>query len=384
MKIKSKLLLVIVPICSILFIGWGNVGHRVINTRTILSVTPEMSFWGNWSDSLAAHGSDADNRKSADPDEAPKHYIDIDNYAEFISTGNISQNYDSLILLHGYTFVIDQGILPWAIIKTFDSLQTAFQNNQFHKAMLLAADLGHYIGDMCMPLHITRNYNGQYTGQTGVHSRFESNMINTYNTQIIYSGDSLIYINDVSDFTFNMLYDNYIYVDSVLKADSLAKAFAGNTTSSTYYAKMWELSKGFTTKLFKDASHKLTCLIYTAWINAGSPVSVEDENMPQSPITFNLYQNYPNPFNPSTTIKFSIPNVTLSLSSRAESRDEGSRVQLKVFDVLGKEVVTLVNEEKPAGNYEINFDASGLSSGIYFYKLSTGTFMETKKMILLR
>jgi len=370
MKIKSKLLLTAITICSTLFIGWGNVGHRIINTKTILSVTPSMSFWGSWSDSLTAHGSDADYRKSSDPDEAPKHYIDIDNYPEFISNGYITQNFDSLVIQHGITFVMDQGILPWAILATFDSLETAFQNNQFHSAMLFAADLGHYIGDMCMPLHLTRNYNGQYTGQTGIHSRFESNMINTYNAQIVYSGDSLIYINDVSDFVFDLLYNNYSYVDSVLKSDSLAKAFAGNTTSSAYYSKMWELSKGFTTKLFKDASHKLTCLIYTAWMNAGSPVSVGDENILQSPITFNLYQNYPNPFNPRTSIQYAI-------SSR-------QFVSLKVYDVLGNEVITLVDEYKSAGSHEVDFDASGLSSGVYFYKLQSGSFVETKKMILLR
>jgi len=370
MKIKSKLLLTTITICSTLFIGWGNVGHRIINTKTILSVTSEMSFWASWSDSLAAHGSDADNRKSSDPDEAPKHYIDIDNYPEFISNGNIRQNFDSLVLQHGITFVMDQGILPWAIMNTFDSLQTAFQNNQFHKAMLLAADLGHYIGDMHMPLHITRNYNGQYTGQTGIHSRFESNMINTYNAQIIYSGDSLIYINDISEYVFNMLYNNYTFVDSVLKADSLAKAFAGNTNSTAYYSKLWELSKEFTTKLFKDASHKLTCLIYTAWINAGSPVSVEDENTSQSPITFTLYQNYPNPFNPSTKISW-------------QSAVSSHQI-LKVYDVLGNEVATLVDEYKAAGSYQINFNADGLSSGVYFYKLQIGSFIESKKMILLR
>ena len=370
MKRKSKLLLVIVPICSILFLGWGNVGHRIINTKTILSVTPEMSFWGSWSDSLAAHGSDADYRKSSDPDEAPKHYIDIDNYPEFISNGSITQNYDSLILIYGSTFVIDQGILPWAILATFDSLETAFQNNEFHKAMLLSADLGHYIGDLHMPLHITRNYNGQYTGQTGVHSRFESTMINTYNAQIIYSGDSLIYIKNISEFVFNLLYNNYSYVDSVLKADSVAKAFAGNTTSSAYYAKMWELSKGFTTKLFKDASHKLTSLIYTAWINAGSPVSVGDENTLQTPVSFNLYQNYPNPFNPSTKISW--------------QSSVGSWQTIKVYDVLCNEVASLVDEFRNAGSYEIEIDGSNLSSGVYFYKLQAGSFVETKKMILMK
>ncbi len=391
MKIKSKLLLASITICSILFVGWGNVGHRIINKQTILSVTPEMSFWGSWSDLLAAHGSDADNRKNIDPTEGPKHYIDIDNYPEFITNGYISQNFDSLVLLHGNTFVMDQGILPWAIMKTFDSLQTAFQNNQFNKAMLLAADLGHYIGDMHMPLHITRNYNGQYTGQSGVHSRFESTMINNYNTQIIYSGDSLIYIDNISDFIFNTLYNNYNYVDSVLRCDSLAKAFAGNTNSTAYYSKMWELSKNFTTELFRSASHKLTCLIYTAWQNAGSPVSVEDEIKIQMPVTFELFQNYPNPFNPSTTIKYSIPNVVdANFASTILT-------QLKVFDILGNEVAILVDEYKPAGNYEVEFSVGrdsrpDIASSVYFYQLKVGdpssgsgqSFVETKKMILLQ
>jgi hypothetical protein len=262
-------------------------------------------------------------------------------------------------------------------MKTFDSLQTAFQNNDYHKAMLFAADLGHYIGDMHMPLHITKNYNGQLTGQTGVHSRYESTMINNYNAQIIYSGDSLIYIDNLSEFVFNTLYDNYTYVDSVLIYDNEAKAFAGNTNSTAYYSKLWELTKGFTTKLFKSASHKLTCLIYTAWINAGNPVSVEGENLIEFVSGFKLSQNYPNPFNPSTTIHYTIPNVTLS-------EVEGSRVQLKVYDVLGNEVAALVNEEKPAGSYEVQFEANNLSSGVYFYSLQAGSFIETKKMILLR
>ena len=96
--------------------------------------------------------------------------------------------------------------------------------------------------------------------------------------------------------------------------------------------------------------------------------AVEDQN--DIPISFNLSQNYPNPFNPSTKINYSI-----ALSSP---------VILKIYDVLGNEVATLVNEEKPAGSYEVNFNASQLSSGIYFYKLQAGNFISTKKMILLK
>jgi|GEM_PF-228667 len=110
-----------------------------------------------------------------------------------------------------------------------------------------------------------------------------------------------------------------------------------------------------------------------------------------TPTEFKLEQNYPNPFNPTTIISFTIPNVTLSASSRAESRDEGSRVQLKVYDVLGNEVATLVDEYKPAGMYNVQFTMhnlpagrQGLTSGVYFYRLQAGDFVESKKMILLR
>jgi len=85
---------------------------------------------------------------------------------------------------------------------------------------------------------------------------------------------------------------------------------------------------------------------------------------------FKLEQNYPNPFNPTTAIRYSI--------------SQSEFVSLKVFDILGNEIATLANEEKSAGNYEVNFNASALSSGIYFYKLQAGSLVETKKMILLR
>jgi sugar lactone lactonase YvrE len=99
------------------------------------------------------------------------------------------------------------------------------------------------------------------------------------------------------------------------------------------------------------------------------PTAVENEN--NSVVSnYSLEQNYPNPFNPSTKIQFRIADFGF--------------VSLRVYDVLGKEVVTLVNEEKPAGSYEVNFNAAGLSSGIYFYKLQAGSLVETKKMILLR
>jgi hypothetical protein len=87
-------------------------------------------------------------------------------------------------------------------------------------------------------------------------------------------------------------------------------------------------------------------------------------------INFNLEQNYPNPFNLSTLITYSIPSTQI--------------VTIKVYDILGNEITTLVNEEKPIGKHEIIFNAKNLSSGIYFYRMQTSDFTETKKFILMK
>jgi photosystem II stability/assembly factor-like uncharacterized protein len=103
------------------------------------------------------------------------------------------------------------------------------------------------------------------------------------------------------------------------------------------------------------------------------PVSVTNETKPLT--EFKLYQNYPNPFNPTTKIKFKIPQNV---------KRETSNVILKVYDVLGNEIAKLVNEDKPAGSYGIEFEGSGLPGGIYFYRLQAGNFIETKKMVLIK
>ncbi len=89
-----------------------------------------------------------------------------------------------------------------------------------------------------------------------------------------------------------------------------------------------------------------------------------------APSVFSLSQNYPNPFNPSTAISYQLPANNFAT--------------LKVYDVLGNQVASLVNEQKPAGVYEVEFNASEFGSGVYFYRLQAGTFIETKKMVLLR
>ena len=119
--------------------------------------------------------------------------------------------------------------------------------------------------------------------------------------------------------------------------------------------------------------------IYTQMVNSngflGEVSDIDEES--DIVMSFDMLQNYPNPFNPSTKIKYSIPSVI-------SNEERSLNVLLRVYDILGNEVATLVNEEKPAGNYEIEFNASKLSSGVYFYQLKAGNYINNKKMILLK
>ncbi len=110
-------------------------------------------------------------------------------------------------------------------------------------------------------------------------------------------------------------------------------------------------------------------------------ITVETLDATSLPTEFALEQNYPNPFNPTTTIKYSIPNTVIA--SEAKQSQE-MNVTLKVYDILGNEVAVLVNEQKSAGKYEVNFNASNLASGIYFTRITAGSYTSLIKMLMLK
>jgi hypothetical protein len=324
--------------------------------------------------------------------------------------------------------------------------------------MMLAADVGHYVGDGHQPLHCTANYDGAQTNQSGVHSRYESDLVGQYQSSIVYSPSTATYVSDVSNYVFNFIYLSNKYVDSTLYGDRVATAL-DPAQGTTYLQKYWELCGNQIILMMKTASRATADLIYTAWVDAGSPAQITpveltsftstsnsrnvtlnwstateinnkgfevekklnnswqsigfiegkgsttekhsysylDKNLSAgtysyrikqvdfngqstysdvvnadvlNPNGYILSQNYPNPFNPSTTIHFNIA--------------EKGNVSLKVYDIIGNEVAELVNSEKEAGNYDVSFDASKLSSGVYFYELRTAGFTQSKKMILMK
>lgn len=130
-----------------------------------------------------------------------------------------------------------------------------------------------------------------------------------------------------------------------------------------------------------EGKHELVIKFYFTGFNFNymdfelTAVGVYDEN--ESNFNFNLEQNYPNPFNPSTLIKYSIPDVDRKIATNKNTT-------LKIYDILGNEIATLVNKIQTPGNYEIKFDAAHLPTGVYFYKLQSGNFTQSKKMMLVK
>ena len=369
MNNKKFFLFPIVAVAIILLSGWGQTGHFNISQRASLSYNEHMVDFDQWTAILAAHASDADKRKSSDPNESPRHFIDIDNYQLFNETGRIPQTLDSVIALYGTYFVYNQGILPWATMRTFDSLVSCFGRYDWEKAVLFAADLGHYVADGHMPMHITRNYNGQFSGNNGIHSRYESTMINAYISQIIYEGAPAEFVDDVPEYIFGYIYQNYPYVDSVLFADDYAKSVSGNTGSQAYKQALWEYSNNFTTHLFKSASNALAELIYTAWVHAGSPVlgssSIADPLVVQGIL---LRQNVPNPFAASTDITFELLNQT--------------DISIEIYNSTGQRVAVPANGSYAPGSHRLQWQPSEIQSGIYYLILTSPQGRQMRKMVL--
>jgi hypothetical protein len=152
--------------------------------------------------------------------------------------------------------------------------------------------------------------------------------------------------------------------------DNTSYTAATNVYTSTATGKIWEQHDDNSTGCSFSAGTNGTDLRPNICMTINLLVGTQTGGQTVIPQTFALAQNFPNPFNPTTSIKFSVPKQTL--------------VKLVVYDLLGREVATLVNGMKQPGNYDVNFDASNLASGAYFYRIEAGDFTEVKKMVLLK
>ena len=308
--------------------AWGWETHRYINNYAVSFLPPEMEYFEDHRVYIRQHSTDPD----ADNLPGYYHYIDIDDYPDFF-TGTFPHDWDDALDQYGISVLIDNGTIPWVIEQLTDSLTVLMSTGQWESVWQIAAELGHYVADSHEPLHLTLNYNGQLTGNDGIHSRYETQMINPHLPELPLPNYTSIYWSSVIDSVFQYIENVYPHVSDIIDADDLARGQDPNY-GSTYYSILWDEVDSLTVRVINKAIVDLASIWQTAWINAGSPtLSLIDEQ--STPIGYLLHQNHPNPFNPITTFRYDLP--------------ENSFVNITIYDVLGRQVKSLINQTQDAG-----------------------------------
>jgi hypothetical protein len=378
---KNAYAFALASLILLLFVGWGATGHRIINRNAPVGLPVEMTGFLQRASMLADSASNADNRKSRDPSEGPKHFIDIDHYPEF-ATRSVPHSLDSLIQKYGSSRVTTDGLNPWATVTTMDSLTAQMERGDWNRVWSTAADLGHYVGDAHQPLHCTENYDGKQTGNSGIHSRYESGMVDRFQQSISVQPSQATYVESPIDFVFNYTYQSNSYCDSIFAADNYAKQASGWSGSGqapdSYYSALWSRAGNFTVLQFQRAVDDFSSLVYTSWVNAGRPAVptvVSAHSLTDVPAEFKLENAYPNPFNPATTIRYQLPQT--------------SDVSLQIFNTLGQRVATLVDGRQEAGPHQVQWNTL-LPSGAYYFRLEARQmhgariFVATKRMVVVK
>lgn len=353
--------------------GWGSTGHKIINKNAINHLPPSMQQFINQQSFLELHSTDPDTRRMGSDtamfSEQYRHYLDVDEYPNF---KQLDRNFSNLVVTYGWTRVKGNGTNPWALVEWMDSLTAQLKRGDWNASYQTAADIGHYVADPHQPLHAAVNYDGKLTGNNGIHSRYESTMLNNFQGQISVTKDSVTYIEDIYGFAFDYILKSNSLIDSIFHADNAAKAVTNGSYSTQYYDILWQRLGDMTKAQIQSATIDLASLWYTAWVNAGllsMPTKVNKVNSIK-PESFNLYQNFPNPFNPKTTIQFDVAYR--------------GYIKLDIISLEGKQIASLVDHEFEEGRYSANWDASNVSSGIYLYRLESDQNSQTRKLLYIK
>lgn len=279
-RLISGLLLIL--FCS----SWGFFAHYRINRLAIFTLPKGMSgFYKANIEYITAHAVSADKRRYIDSNEAAHHFLDADHYGKN-PFNRIPQNWGDAV--HKYTAdTLDKyGTVPWAIQYNYYKLVKAFKAHDTTEILSTSANLGHYVADAHVPLHLTLNYNGQLTNQTGIHALWESRLPELFGNQYNYFAGRARYIDDPLKEAFRICRSSFAEVDSVLRFERiLNKTFPPDKKYSRVrhgQKQVQDYSREYSLAYQK----MLNCMVqrrlrssilsvgsywYSAWVDAGQP-----------------------------------------------------------------------------------------------------------------
>ena len=289
MRKSFKIIVFLLFLSSILYasIPWGFYAHKLANRHAVFTLPEELiGFYKKHIDHLTEHAVDADKRRYAIKEEAPRHFIDIDHY------GNkpfevMPRKWTDAVAKFSEDTLLAYGIVPWHIQTVYNRLVIAFEERDIDYILKNSSDLGHYVSDAHVPLHTTINYNGQLTNQKGIHAFWESRLPELFANNYDYLVGTAEYQYSALDVAWDAIESSFNALDSVLLFDKeLSQEFEQDKQysyekrgSKTIKVKSAEFSAAYHTKLNGMVERRLRFSIkaignlwYSAWVDAGQPI----------------------------------------------------------------------------------------------------------------
>ena len=266
--------------------AWGFFGHRLLNRLAVYTLPPAMvGFYKANIEYLTVNATRPDSRRTVVPGEAPRHFLDVDRYGDSAEY-KLPRKYADAVARYGEDSLLRHGIVPWHVASMKNQLTAAFQAQDTDRILRLSADLGHYIADACVPLHTTKNYNGQLTGQRGIHGLWESRLPELLSADYDLFTGPATYLERPGDAIWAAVIRSHAAVDSVLRFE---KELTAQTPTDQKYgyeqrgaqtvrAYSREFSRAYHARLNGQVERQLryaAALIgdfwYTCWVDGGSP-----------------------------------------------------------------------------------------------------------------
>lgn len=269
--------------------AWGFFAHKRINRMAVFTLPEGMlGFYKSKIEFVTEHAVDPDKRRYAVKEEAARHYIDIDHYGNDSTSAFdvVPEKWEDAVKKFTEDTLQAYGIVPWHLQVMMYKLTKAFKDENIDLILKYSADIGHYIGDAHVPLHTTENYNGQLTGQKGIHGFWESRIPELFSEEYDFFIGKAEYIDNTLKYSWKTVKDSHYAVDSVLTFEKLLNdefptdqkysyEERGRNTMKTYSA---EYTKEYSDRLdgmverrMRKAIISVGCYWYTAWVNAGKP-----------------------------------------------------------------------------------------------------------------
>ncbi len=267
--------------------SWGFFGHQWINSIAVYTLPPQMfGFFKANMGAIVSNAVKPDMRRYAVAEEGARHFIDIDYYEKSLPLDTIRCIWREAVDRFGEETLSEHGIGPWFVVRMKNSLTTAFSDRNEELIIKFASELGHYIADLHVPLHTTSNYNGQKTGQYGIHGLWESRLPELFLEGYDLFVDPAFYITDIDKFIWDQVEISHSLVDSVLKVEKEAETIAGKDNKYSFskrgqkvvrnyseeYAEIYNRNlNNMVERRFRNAINAVGSVWFTAWVDAGQP-----------------------------------------------------------------------------------------------------------------